>query len=66
MQVVNTMNTMKPMNPVDSVDLAFPSTGLYRYRGISASRGLTWFDSDAGQGYIYPVWFENQSGVIRY
>ena len=59
MQVVNTVN---PMNPVD---LAFPSTGLYRYTGISASRGLTWFDSDAGQGYIYPDWFENQSGVIR-
>jgi len=58
MQVVNTVN---PMNPVD---LAFPSTGLYRYTGISASRGLTWFDSDAGQGYIYPDWFENQSGVI--
>ena len=69
MQVVNTMNPTNPtntMNTVDSADLAFPPTDLYRYSGISASRGLTWFDRDAGQGYIYPDWFENQSGVIRY
>ena len=65
MQVVNTTNPMNTMNSVDSADLAFPPTDLYRYSGISASRGLTWFDRDAGQGYIYPDWFENQSGVIR-
>jgi hypothetical protein len=51
---------------VNPVDLVFPSTGFDRYRDFSVSRWLTWFDSDAGQGYIYPDWFENRSGVIRY
>jgi hypothetical protein len=60
MQVVNSAH------PVCPADLAFSSPGLYRYRGISASRWLTWFDSDAGQSYIYPDWFGNQSGVICY
>ena len=60
MQVVNTVN---PMNPVD---LAFPPTGLDCDSGVYSSKSLTWFDSNAGQGYIYPDWFENQSGVICY